>query len=520
MRVDDLTAAEPATGALARQACAEREALGHPARSWTGPAPRPVDGPTGTEADDVLIVGAGQSGVVIAAGLQREGVHRVSVLDRAPAGEEGPWLTFARMRELRTPKELVGHEFGQPSLSLRSWFEARHGTEAWERVDRIPRTTWKAYLDWYATVTGVTIENETTVVDVRPAARSGTPAPAVAASLLAVDVEGPAGPVTRYARTVVLATGFDGAGEWRVPAFVSDALPADRYHHSNGPIDFAALAGRRIGILGHGASAFDNAIAALGAGAASVDLCFRRRRLPRVNPHRFLETGGVMTHYPSLSDETRWRVAHFFRSNDQPPPVPTFSRAMALDGFRLRPATPWSSVELGGDEIVVTTPHGEFRYDHLILATGAIVDLTARAELSSLAPVVARWADRFNPPIGLEDERLAALPYLGWGYGFEPGPAARASGGVGVEDAASEATAAWVRRVFAFNACSAVSHGPHSTSISGHRHALPRLIRGVTHRLLLDVEGDLIDDLSTYRSDDLPVADDFEDQFLPTTMGM
>lgn len=499
---------EPATRSLAAQARADREALGHPARTWTRPATAPPEAPTGTEADDVLIVGAGQSGVVIAAGLQREGVHRVSVLDRAPAGAEGPWLTFARMRELRTPKQLVGHEFGQPSLSLRRWFEARHGAEAWERLDAVPRTTWKAYLDWYAAVTGVTIENDTAVVDVRPAGAPSAPgSPGSTDELLAVDIEGPSGPTTRYARTVVLATGFDGAGAWRVPDFVRSALPPDRYHHSNGPIDFERLAGKRVGILGHGASAFDNAVVALGAGAASVDICFRRQRLPRVNPNRFIETGGVMGHYPSLSDETRWRVAHFFRTNDQPPPAPTFARAMALDDLRLRPATPWDAVALDGEEIVVTTPHGELRYDHLILATGAVIDLAARPELATLAPLVARWSDRYTPPAGLEDDRLAAHPYLDRHYGFEPTNGA-------------DPAEAWVRRVFAFNSCSAVSHGPTSTSISGHRHALPRLIQGVTERLLLDMEGDLFDDLCSYRSDDLPVADDFEDRFLPTTMGM
>ncbi len=515
-----MTGIEPATRSLAQQARAELEALGHPARSWTRPivvgSPLASSGATPVEVDDVLVVGGGQSGVVIAAGLQREGVHRVSVLDQAPAGGEGPWLTFARMRELRTPKTLVGHEFGQPSLSLRRWFEARHGAEAWQRTDRIPRTTWKAYLDWYAAVTGVAIENDTTVLDVRPADPAGngtTPTtPSPAAELIAVDVAGPAGRSTRYARTVVLATGFDGAGAWRAPDFVRSALPPDRYHHTNGPIDFTALAGRRIGILGHGASAFDNAEAALAAGAASVDVCFRRDRLPRVNPHRFLETSGVMTHYPSLADETRWRVAHFFRTNDQPPPAPTFTRAMALDGFRLRPATPWLSVGLDGDEITVETPHGELRFDHLILATGAMVDLAARPELATLASIVARWSDRYTPPPDYADDRLAALPYLDWGYGFEPQEAQEAQ-------APQDPTEQWVRRVFAFNACSAVSHGPHSTSISGHRHALPRLLRGVTNRLLLDAEGDLIDDLLGYRSDDLPVADDFEDQFRPTLTG-
>ena len=53
-------------------------------------------------------------------------------------------------------------------------------------------------------------------------------------------------------------------------------------------------------------------------------------------------------------------------------------------------------------------------------------------------------------------------------------------------------------RVFAFNACGFVSMGPHSTSISGHRHALPRLVRGVTRRLFLDQEASLLSGLKAY----------------------
>jgi hypothetical protein len=40
----------------------------------------------------------------------------VLLLDRNPAGHEGPWETFARMAVLRTPKTLVGSELGVPSL--------------------------------------------------------------------------------------------------------------------------------------------------------------------------------------------------------------------------------------------------------------------------------------------------------------------------------------------------------------------------------------------------------------------
>ncbi len=476
----DLSATSPLVD-LTAEARADLKALSHPTAAWLKPAFTSDDMPI----EDVIIVGAGQSGLIIAAMLQREGLRSVSVLDAAPAGLEGPWVRYARMAELRTPKHLVGSELGLPSLSLRRWFETVHGPGTWSAIERVPRATWKAYLDWFREVTEVSVQNNTTVVDVRPG-ESGH-----------LTVETLVDEVTeiRHARAVVLATGFEGAGGWQVPEFVRSSLPPDRYDHACGDIDFGALAGRRVGVLGHGASAFDNAIVALEAGAASVDLCFRRGRLPRVNPHRFLETAGVMTHYPALSDMTRWRIAHHFRVHDQPPPLPSFRKALAMDGLCLRPSTPWEAVEFDGDEICITTPLGTLRVDHVILATGATVDLKARPELRSLAPVVETWSDRFCPPPRLADARLGALPYLDDGFGFRP----RRPGDQ------------WVGRVFAFNFSSAVSHGPHSTSISGHKHALPRLTRGVTRQLLLDAESSLVQDLQAYWSSDLPIPDDFED---------
>ena len=103
----------------------------------------------------------------------------------------------------------------------------------------------------------------------------------------------------------MIASGYAGGGLWRVPDFISDALPPDRYNHTNGPVDFERLRGRRVAVLGHAASAFDNANCALEHGAACVDLCFRRAKLPRVNPHRFLETAGTMVHFSTLADDIR-----------------------------------------------------------------------------------------------------------------------------------------------------------------------------------------------------------------------
>ena len=67
------------------------------------------------------------------------------------------------------------------------------------------------------------------------------------------------------ARRVVLATGIEGSGQWDVPASIRDGLPRRLWAHTREDIDFGALAGKRVAVLGAGASAFDNAATALDA---------------------------------------------------------------------------------------------------------------------------------------------------------------------------------------------------------------------------------------------------------------
>src|SRR5207237_5571779 len=100
----------------------------------------------------------------------------------------------------------------------------------------------------------------------------------------------------------VLATGIDGSGAWRAQDALAAGLPAQRYAHSTDEIDFGRLAGKRVGVLGVGASAFDNAAAALEAGATRVDLCFRRAEIPRVNPLIWMNFAGMFGHFGELSD--------------------------------------------------------------------------------------------------------------------------------------------------------------------------------------------------------------------------
>ncbi len=119
----------------------------HPRAPWLVPR----TGPDGRPAHDVIVVGAGQSGLAIAFGLMRAQVTNILVLDRAPRGLEGPWLTYARMRTLRSPKDFTGPDLGLPALTYQSWHEARYGQASWQALDLILREDWAAYLAFVRT---------------------------------------------------------------------------------------------------------------------------------------------------------------------------------------------------------------------------------------------------------------------------------------------------------------------------------------------------------------------------------
>ena len=76
---------------------------------------------------DVLVVGRGLGGSAIAFQLLRERVQNIRVIDAAEPGQEGLWLKYARMKTLRSPKEVNGPDLNIPLLTFQACM--RHSLE-------------------------------------------------------------------------------------------------------------------------------------------------------------------------------------------------------------------------------------------------------------------------------------------------------------------------------------------------------------------------------------------------------
>ncbi|QJC51707.1 NAD(P)/FAD-dependent oxidoreductase [Paenibacillus albicereus] len=426
---------------------------------------------------DVAIIGGGQSGLGAAFALMKERVSNLIVLDENPEGREGPWDTYARMNTLRTPKHLPSIDLGVPALTFRSWWEAQAGEEGWQAIDKIPRGDWMNYLRWYRRVLNLPVVNETRLTLVEP----------FEDGLHRLHLEGKGAPSPHLlARKVILATGIQGGGEWHVPPLVSRQVPRERYAHTSEAIDFEPLRGKRIAVLGGGASAFDNAGFALAEGVAEAHVFVRRTELPRINPIRQMEHSGMIEHFPRLSDEDKYAVmAHFFRHN-QPPTNDTFQRAASQPGFRLHVGAPWLGIRMEGDLAVVTTPQGESAFDFLLISTGLLTDPALRPELRLVEKHIARWGDRYVPPARTASPTLDAHPYLTPGFAFTS------------RDPEGEAL---LHGLYTFNYSALISCGLSASALSGMRHAIPKLAASVAGELFLDDREQILDEF--YRYDEL-----------------
>ncbi len=450
------TRSDASLQALAARVRDDLARTSHPAQSWV---PRRAE--TGdTPSLDVVIVGAGQGGLAVAHALRRARVDNILVIDRAAYGREGAWLRYARMPTLRSPKEFTGPDLGTPSLTYQSWHEARFGQASWRALHRISKEHWNDYLLWYRQVLDLPVRNACALVDITPAPGAG----------LCLSLRTPNGIETLTTRKLVLATGQDGTGRWSMPDFV-EALPERFRAASDADIDFAALAGRAVAVLGQGASAADNAATALEAGAREVRMFVRRQELQRVQPYLWLTFAGFLRHIGEMPDAWRWRFMAHILSLREAFPQETYDRMKRHAGFSIERGAAWLDASVIGDRVRIETAKGPFVADYLICGTGIDIDLAWRPELRRFAGMVATWGDRYNPPPGEANARLQRYPY-------------HSPDGSFIEKVPG--TAPFLRDIHDFTFGTTMSFGPFGCSINAMNIAAPKLAAGITRGLFAD----------------------------------
>ena len=410
------------------------------------------------ECLDVAIIGSGVGGLTTAFALSSIGIWNYKLFDQNREGCEGPWATYAKMKTLRSDKELVGPAINVPHLTFRAWYESQNGLEGWNDLIKIPTMTWMHYLCWFRHVLNVPVENDVKLTIIQPQGNR---------LLLTFDTNGQTKQV--LTRKVILATGRNGFGGGEVPSFIMN-IPSQFYAHTSDPIDYTRLKGKTVAVIGVGASGWDSVGESLEQGATQVDMLMRRDQLP--NDFVFADN-----HYPgyqialaSLPDEIKLQFIKFYLDNGVPPPGNSVQRVEQFRNFNLISNISIQSVSIDDQQIVLHTNQGERRYDFLILATGITIDAKKQPELNAIADKILTWEDRPVYNSGVFPEKLKSFPYLGAHFEL-------------LEKNSGEAP--YLKNIYCFNYAALLSQGALSIDILGFPIGAKRIAEGVAMDLFL-----------------------------------
>jgi FAD-dependent urate hydroxylase len=480
---EDAAVDQDSLDALVAQLRRDLSYLNYPAKNWVKPLTPSVE----DETFDVVTIGAGMVGLAVAVALRREGIQNSVTLDAAPAGLEGPWVTTARMRTLRSPKILLGPAMGIGSLTFRAWYVAQFGAAAWEALDKIPRVMWMDYLRWYRDVLNLPVRNDVRVDAIR-----------WEDDRFLLDTVGPDGNKLIAARRVALATGRDGLGKSSLPPEANHLDPVRRAHTSD-DIDFEGLAGKRIAVIGAGASAFDNAAVALENGAAEVRVLCRRPDIPRINKLTGIGSPGIVHGWYFLPDAWKWRCLHYNDTCQTPPPGTSIRRVTDFPNGHVHTGCPILSMTEADGEVTIETPRGTYVCDYVIFGTGFRFDPKLRPELEKFADNILTWGESFVPPPSEQDEALASGPYLGPMFEFRERRAGATPG---------------LDRLHCMNYAAALSHGKLTGDIPAVTQGANRFAQGVASAFLAEDIDHFYERLQAFDTPDVN-GDEWTDEPLP-----
>ncbi len=418
------------------------ELMNLPAPSW-----RPLD----SEMCEVAIIGAGQSGIAIAHALELEGIYNVMVFDSAKSGEEGPWLTTARMRTLRSGKRLRGPAH-IPHLTFQAWCEEKYGSEAWEKVGKIPTGAWGKYIKWLKTVLNINVNSGWKLEKILPNPDNSL--------TLVFDNN-----KKIVCRKVVLATGRMGFGGANIPPYVKN-LPRAYWAHTSDRIDPTLFQNKHVTVVGVGASGFDAAATALENGASHVDMIMRRSVLPTVHHASFFAYQGFLRGFYFLSDQERYDFTSRVLDAGIPPPPESLDRLDPYSTFTLVASTEIKGLSEVGSRVAIDTNYGRRYTDYIVFATGYKADGKALSELSGFFDKILLWKDRMP----LASAKYGGFAYLGPHFEFlEKTPG----------------TCPFLANIHCFNYGGFLSHGRISGDIDGLPIGISRLVEGISVDLFL-----------------------------------
>jgi cation diffusion facilitator CzcD-associated flavoprotein CzcO len=238
--------------------------------------------------------------------------------------------------------------------------------------------------------------------------------------------------------------------------------------HSSDAIDFARLEGGAVGVLGAGASAFDNAAVALEAGVREVRLFSRRPQLPQINKSKWAAFPGFFHGFRDLDDALKWEIYTYLFAVQTPPPHESVLRCDRHAGFALHFAEPWLDVVPQASTVTVITEKAHYVFDAVVMATGFSVDLSSRPELARVKEEVLLWRDRVPAGEARRHPQAAHFPYLGRGFELIERTRGAAPG---------------LGNIHCFNWGVTLSHGAMAGDIPGVADGVDRLTRALSASL-------------------------------------
>ncbi len=405
------------------------------------------------EKDPILMVGAGMAGISAAFQLQRLGITNVLLLDENPEGKEGPWTTYARMRHLRSGKELEGPAHFTPEMNFKSFYSQKYGPQQWEEIYKISNQDWNDYLVWLKQSLHLHVENNVRVLKIEEKEER----------YYLHTTKG-----MYETNRVVLSTGRMGFGGLRLPHWI-DKLPRGKWAHSSEKIDFLKLKGLKVAIVGVGASAFDAAAAALESGAHVVDMLTRRDHINNVNKAAGLTYSGFELGFFYLSDQDKLSFSELMKNEGAVPPFESILRVLHHQNFTIRYSFDFEKYLKD--------------YDFFILATGFLIDASKAPFLDRIAQKIELWENYMSEEEKKKYPFALRYPYLGPHFEIRP-----------------------FRGLYCFNQAAFLSHGLIAGDIPGIGTGAERLAQGIAIDLFIQNKEIYYQKLKDYKTEEFDPA--------------